>query len=238
MSDKTEWEKIKGTHGSLSEDVYHSFRSRIISGSLPAGTLLSREDMLSGELGVSRTVLREALARLRHDGLIESKKGTGSRVLQYQQPTIFQITPLHSIAELQACYEFRYGVEPDIAALAAERADELEIRRIENCAREMEAVVSSGNLGAEQDLAFHAAIATAAKNAYYIQTIAAIAGPVEVGLRVASALTPAPSHERLSATISEHQAIVDAIRNGDPAAARDAMQRHIKASRERVFIGT
>ncbi|RIY01403.1 FadR family transcriptional regulator [Aureimonas flava] len=222
---------------SLSEGVYGSIRARIDAGEFPQGSLLPREDELALAFGVSRTVLREALTRLRHDGLIASKRGTGNRVLEERRPTIFQAAPAHSIADLEACYKFRYGVEPEIAALAAERADREATGRIEASARRLEAVVASGHLGPEHDLAFHAAVAEATRNSYYIQTIAAIAKPVEVGLKVAAALSPIEPVRRLTPTITEHRAILSAIEAGDPNAARLAMQAHIRASRERVFVG-
>lgn len=223
--------------GSLSEGVYGSIRARIDSGEFTQGSLLPKEDALALEFGVSRTVLREALTRLRHDGLIASKRGTGNRVLEERRPTIFQAAPAHSIADLEACYEFRYGVEPEIAALAAQRADHAAIRRIDESTRQLEAVVASGHLGPEHDFAFHAAVANAARNEYYIQTIAAIAKPVAVGLKVAAALSTAEPVQRLTPTITEHRAILAAIKAGDPNGARTAMQDHIRASRERVFVG-
>ncbi|WNJ87877.1 FadR/GntR family transcriptional regulator [Bosea sp. 685] len=222
---------------SLGQEVYGSIRDKISSGEFARGNLLPREDELAQSYGVSRTVLREALTRLRHDGLIESKRGTGNRVLEGRSTTIFEAAPAHSIADLEACYEFRFGVEPEIAALAAARADQKALKLIEESARQLEAIVASGHLGPEHDLAFHAAIAKAAGNAYYIQTIAAIAKPVEIGLKVAAMLSADDAVRRLTPTITEHRAIVSAIEARNPAAARTAMQEHIRASRQRVFIG-
>jgi DNA-binding FadR family transcriptional regulator len=223
--------------GSLSEGIHETIRERIASGELPKGSLLPREEDLALQLGVSRTVLREALARLRHDGLIESKRGTGNRVIGPQAKTIFEAATPNSIADLEACYEFRLGIEPEIAALASQRIEADSLRRISEAARQLEIVVASGELGAEQDLAFHAAIASATQNSYYIQTIAAIAKPVEVGMRIARMLSSGISVERLVTTITEHRAILSALQKKDPAAARAAMEQHILASRQRVFVG-
>jgi GntR family transcriptional regulator, transcriptional repressor for pyruvate dehydrogenase complex len=226
--------------GNLSESVYDSILGRIVSGALPSGTLLPREGELAIEFGISRTVLREALARLRYEGLIVSKRGTGNRVVG--SPTarpspIFPSTPPHSIAELQACFEFRLGIEPNIAALAAERANRSDLEHIEASAKAFERAVEVGELGAEQDIAFHTAITRASQNSFYVRTIAAIAVPVEIGMRIARTLSTAPPPDRLATTIDEHRAILAALATGAPEQARAAMRRHIEASMERVFGG-
>ncbi|MCV9938304.1 FadR family transcriptional regulator [Boseaceae bacterium BT-24-1] len=238
MSDQVTESGSRAARGSLSEGVHATIRERIASGELSKGSLLPREEDLALQLGVSRTVLREALARLRHDGLIVSKRGTGNRVVGPQGKTIFEAAPPHSIADLEACYEFRLGIEPEIAALASQRAEPDSLRRITEAARRLEIVVASGELGAEQDLAFHAAIASATQNHYYIQTIAAIAKPVEIGMQIARMLSSGAPAERLATTISEHRAILSALQEKDAAASRAAMERHIIASQRRVFVGT
>jgi DNA-binding FadR family transcriptional regulator len=181
--------------------------------------------------------VREALARLRYDGLIESKRGSGSRITRKPTKTIFETAHPHSISDLQNCYDFRMGVEPQAAYLAARRRSEESLRRVELAQERLAACIKSDRLGAEEDIEFHSAIAAATENEYYVKTIAAIAKPVEVGLTVAKALSNAPARERLAPTLMEHARILDAIRLGDPDQARQAMHSHIEASRQRVFVG-
>ncbi len=230
-------EEDRGRGRGLGDQVYTRLRTRITSGELGAGILLPRESDFAEQLGVSRTVLREALARLRHEGLVESKRGTGTRVLGASVPSIFAAAAPHSIADLEACYEFRMGLEPEVAALAARRRNAGGLDLIRQAHRAFEACAARDELGAAEDLAFHAAIAAATRNDYYIQTIAAIAKPVEVGLGIAKAFGPLRAADRLAPTIAEHRAIVESIGAQDPEAARAAMRAHVRASRDRVFQG-
>jgi GntR family transcriptional repressor for pyruvate dehydrogenase complex len=231
----------EGRRGNLSDSVYDAIANKIASGGYAPGQLLPKEEELAQEYGVSRTVLREALIRLRHEGQIESKRGTGNRIVGPQvlrpAPMFVPVQP-HSIADLQACFEFRQGLEPNIAALAALRADRSDLERIAASATALEKVVRSGSLGAEEDIAFHTAITMATRNTYYIRTITAIAVPVEVGMRIAGALAPTDPAARLQTTLDEHRAILRALEAQDPDAARQAMERHIEASMARVFTGT
>ncbi|RDW14733.1 FadR/GntR family transcriptional regulator [Paracoccus thiocyanatus] len=229
-----------GRHRSLGENLYQTIAEQIASGGLPPGSLLPKEAEMAVQYGVSRTVLREALVRLRYEGQIESKRGTGNRVVGpaiARTEPIFAPAPPHSIADLRACFEFRLGVEPNIAALAAQRADRYDLNRIEAAAAALEHVIRSGELGAPQDIAFHTAITQAARNTYYVRTISAIAVPVEIGMKVAATLAPADPKARLQTTLDEHRAILQAIRDRDPEAARVAMRHHIESSMARVFTG-
>lgn len=224
----------------VGDSVYARLRTQIMGGELVIGHLLPKEANLAVQLGVSRTILREALARLRHEGLIESKRGTGTRVLGPKTEvasTAFAVATPHSIADLEACYVFRLGVEPEVAALAATHVDAERLDAIRAAHLAFEACASRDALGAGEDLAFHAAIAAATGNSYYIQTIAAIAKPVEVALNIAKALGPENASERLLPTIAEHYAVMERIAVGDADGARTAMRAHINSSRNRVFQG-
>ena len=93
---------------------------------------LPSETELARRFGASRPVVREALARLREDGVIVSRQGSGSYVKRRPDPAVLRFVPVGSIADVQRCFEFRAGLEGAAAALAAERwedADIAEIRR-------------------------------------------------------------------------------------------------------------
>lgn len=189
-------------------------------------------------MNVSRTVLREALARLRHEGVIETKRGTGNRIMgagRGKAAPIFATEGAGSVAELQACFEFRLGLEPVIAAAAALRADRSDLLRIEQATSDLEQAVHADRLGADEDIAFHTAIAAATHNSFYLRTIAAIANPVETGMQVAQALSSRGMGDRLTTTIAEHRTIVAAIASGNASSAADAMRRHLQLTIDRVF---
>lgn len=226
-----------GYHGPLTDIVYTEMFKRIECGQWPTNVLLPREEELAVIFKVSRTVIREALARLRSEGMIVSKRGSGSRITGKPRRSIFDAAHPHSISDLGNCYDFRIGFEPQAAYLAALRGNQAAFERIESAHERLSACITSDRLGAEEDIEFHMAISAATENDYYIKTIIAIAKPVEVGLLVAKTLSDSRASERFAPTIDEHARIMKAILTRKAEAARQYMLEHIEASRRRVFLG-
>ncbi len=222
---------------SLSDRVYEEIYRRISCNEWQQGSRLPTEIELAEQFGVSRTVLREALLRLRIDGLITSRPGAGSFVTGKPSRTVFDFTRPGSIADIQRCYEFRVGVEGEAAFLAAERRSRQRIEEIERTLEAMDACIKRNDLGAQEDIGFHLAVARATENDYYAKTIEMATHAIMVGMKVASALSPLPPAERLMLAYTEHMGIFEAIRAGDKEAARTRMRAHIDSSRRRVFVG-
>ncbi|WP_344359667.1 FadR/GntR family transcriptional regulator, partial [Brachybacterium phenoliresistens] len=107
--------------GSLSDGIYERIYKSISAGDWPVGTKLPSEVELAVQFGVSRPVVREAMLRLRIDGLIESRQGAGTRVISVPSRSVIEFAEPGSIADLQRCYEFRVGVEGEAAYVAAQR---------------------------------------------------------------------------------------------------------------------
>ena len=103
--------------------IYEKIFERIVSGELAVNARLPSEADLARSCGVSRPVVREALARLREDGIIVSRQGSGSYVKRRPDSAILRFIPVSSIADVQRGFEFRAGLEGAAAALAA-RAEE------------------------------------------------------------------------------------------------------------------
>ena len=101
----------------------------------------------------------------------------------------------------------------------------------------MDACIAEGGLGADEDIAFHLAIAEASENDYYVRTITSVTKAIRVGISIAATLATRPPAERLAAANAEHRAIYEAIRNSEPELARERMQAHIESARRRVFVG-
>ncbi len=222
------------TRGDL---LYAAILERIVAGDFEAGARLPSEIELARRFGVSRPLVREALARLRDHGLVQAKRGAGWFVRQRPQKAVLRFAPVDSIAGIQRCLEFRVAVEGRGAALAAERHDARSLARIEAAMAELERVIQTTHVGVEADFAFHVAVAAAARNDYFEQTIVMLADQVRVGMNVMRNLTLLKPAERLRLVQDEHQAVIDAIRRREPAAAEAAMARHIDNARRRMFEG-
>lgn len=105
----------------LSDRVYGNIVESMLEDRYPEGAKLPSEAELARINGVSRPVVRQALSRLRDDGLVRSHKGAGSFVRRRPGQTMLSFAPLESIADMQRCFEFRSCLEPEAAKLAALR---------------------------------------------------------------------------------------------------------------------
>lgn len=227
----------RDTGKNLSEIVYDAILADIIAGRYSEGSKLPSETALAREFAVSRPVVREALAVLRDDGLIQSRQGAGSFVLRRPNDTMLRFAPIGSIADIQRCFEYRAAVEPVAAALAAERWDNEDLELLQNALEALDRAVAEGVVGEDADLAFHKAIALASGNRFFVATMESLEDPTRTAMflnRNLSLLDPA---ERLLRVQAEHVEVHDAIISRKADAAHDAMLRHIEAARRRVFEG-
>lgn len=228
----------KGAVGrTLSDTVYEQIYERISSGQWPEGTRLPTEIELADTFGVSRTVLREALMRLRIDGLVASKQGAGTRVIGAPSQHVMEFAEPGSIADIQRCYEFRVGIEGEAARLAAQRSSPSRIADMEATLEAMDRCIANGGLGADEDIAFHIAVAQASENDYFVRTIRSVTRAIHIGISIAATLSTRPAAERLATANREHRAIFEAIASGQAELARERMQAHIESARRRVFVG-
>lgn len=221
----------------LSTAVYERIVEMIARGEFAQNTRLPSEMQLSELIGASRPVIREALSRLREDGVIVSRQGSGSYVRRQPDPSILELVPMGSLADLQRCFEFREGIEPVAAALAARRWTEEDRARIEASMAELERCVHEGDLGAEADSAFHQAIADATGNAYHRMVQRQLRSHVIAGMNVTRSLSLRRPKERAQVVQDEHLAVLEALWRRDSEAAGNRMREHLANARRRMFEG-
>jgi len=226
------------TRPALSDRVYEQIFSDIVSGKLAERSRLPSEVELSKTFDVSRPVVREALSRLRDDGLVASRRGSGTYVQRRPSSEVLRFTPLSSIADMQRCFEFRVGLEGEIAFLAAQRVDSQSLNRIRETMDRLDQVIAGTQLGVDADFDLHLAIAEAADNRYYLSALSNLRDSVAVGMNLARNLSLLKPKERMTQVQDEHVEIVDAIQAGDPDSARRFMRRHIENAKQRVFEGS
>lgn len=230
--------KRRSAAGNISDRIYNEIYKSIVVEKWPAGSFLPTEHKLADMFSVSRSVVREALFRLRIDGLIESRQGSGSRVIAAPNRVVLDFAEPGSIADLQRCFEFRMGVEGEAAYMAATHCSTSRLAEIEQVLNLMaDGAKTSETQGTEEDIAFHIAVAKATENSYYLETIRSTSRALVVGIGVARALSPLPPEDRLRKAFNEHQLVFDAIKKGDADRARLTMREHIDGARKRVFVG-
>lgn len=221
----------------LSNQVYEAILTEIVQGRYPEGSKLPPEASLAQEFAVSRPVVREALARLRDDGLIQPRQGAGSFVLRRPDKALLRFAPIGSIADIQRCFEFRLAVEATAARLAAGRCDAAALKTVEAALHSHNEAISSGTLSVESDFAFHTAVADASGNPFFSTTLRSLEEPAKTAMLLNRQLSLYNPAERLTLVQAEHGEIFKAIRAGDPDAAYQAMRRHIEDARHRIFDG-
>lgn len=150
---------------SLSETIHRELERSILEGSLPGGEKLPTEHALAERYAVSRSVVREAVARLKAEGMVEARQGSGTYVAK--QPRVLSFKEqAEAMPELKQVLELRRIVEVAVAGFAAERRTEADLKAIRASLAAMDTALTSGESGAAADDAFHEAIAAAAKNPY------------------------------------------------------------------------
>lgn len=219
----------------LADRVYRELLALIIQGDLQEGDRLSTEQTLSEQFKTSRPTVREALSRLRADGIITSRQGAGTFVTRRPDPDLPLFMPLESLSDVRRCIEFRIVIEGGAAALAAEMADEADLALIQRELARLQVAVHNQVLGVEEDYDLHMAIARASKNQFFVSVIASIRQQVEFGMNLLRNFSLSKSPERLLGVQAEHVAVVDAIVQRDSVAAEAAMRRHLQNTRSRMF---
>jgi DNA-binding FadR family transcriptional regulator len=224
------------TEHKLSRQLFEQLAGEIRSGRLAPGARLPTEQALTRAARVSRTVVREAVAALRAEGLVITRQGVGAFVSAEPQRAPFRIEPerLQSLDDILNVMELRLGVEIESAGLAAERASKADVRAIAAALQEIEEMAREGKSAVDEDLAFHRAIAEAARNPEFARFLQFI-GRHLIPRRSVSGLPERMGGQRayLALIQEEHRRIADAIAAGEPKAARDAMRRHLTRSIDR-----
>lgn len=224
------WGEAKRSAG-----IYQRIFELIVTGEFAVNSRLPSETELSLRFGASRPVVREALARLRDDGVIVSRQGSGSYVIRRPDIAVLRLTSGGSIHDIQRCFEFRHGLEGSAAALAAERWEDADLGELRAAYDALEIVTTKVTLGVEADERFHLAVARATHNPYYVSVQGSLQPHIRYGMNLTRNLSMLRNAERLRRVQDEHSAILEAIAARGPDAARDAMQRHIANARRRMF---
>lgn len=222
---------------SRSEHICKQIIASILRGELGENRKLPTEVELAQRYEASRTTVREALSRLRSEGIVVSRRGSGNYVqrlpvLQSRAPA--QIASIHDV---ERYYAFRECVEVGAAGIAAAARKEEDVALMRHCLEALRRAQLQGQTGVEEDLALHMAIARATRNPFFISTIEHALGPIRQCMELAQNLGSPQEGERIQVIDDEHQAIIDAIALGSPEQAEAAMRAHIGHARQRIFEG-
>jgi DNA-binding FadR family transcriptional regulator len=183
------------------------------------------EAELARQHGVSRSVTREAVKMLTAKGLLSARPRQGTVVRPTSTWNLFDTDVLHWLLERQFSVELlkqfnqlRVAIEPEAAALAARFATEADLERISEGLDRMEAAENGHDDTLEADIAFHVAILRGSGNPFYAQFRDVVSTALRTSIRFTNRI------KGRSASVADHAAVRDAIRDRDPEAARAAMR--------------
>jgi len=220
----------------LADLVIGTLRERIQKGEYRAGGKLPTESEMTGIFGVSRTVVREALAALAADGLVQSRQGAGVFVVANAASAFGSIGASRSskISVAINVLEVRMGIEIEAAALAAMRRSASQDAAILEAWSEYDRLMREGGATGKADFAFHRAIAAATNNPFYIEVLDGL-GSRTIPCDVASpwGTESTLTFDYQAGLQREHRQIMQAISAQDAEGAREAMRQHLSLSQER-----
>ena len=219
---------------SLVVELRDKLKEQIVSGVYRPGDRLPSEASLTEEFGVSRTVVREAIASLRADALVESRRGSGVFVIEPVKPPVmpFQSANPEQLSSMIELLEIRTAIEVEAAGLAAIRHGPKHEEHILQCLRKLEELSDTGQPTHEADFALHMAIAQASGNKRFPDTLSMLGTNMIPRHALRPDVSPlAPEYADLLK--QEHREIVYAVLDGDEDGARSAMRVHLKGSQAR-----
>jgi GntR family transcriptional repressor for pyruvate dehydrogenase complex len=218
----------------LSDQVAEVLAAEIRAGRLAVGEKLPTEAALVEQFSVSRTVIREAVSRLKSLGLVDSRQGSGMYVKDAGfSPLNFDAKFAVSKQAVIQMVEVRRALEAEVAALAAQRRTPADVHRIRHSIAALEQAVSAGGDGVDEDVQFHRAIAEAARNPFLIGTLEYLGQFLRGATRVTRA-NEARRADFASQVQDEHERISRAIEAGEPVAARQAASQHMDNAIQRI----
>ncbi len=221
----------------LPAQIAASIGQEISAGNLKPGDKLPTEQTMAKTFGVSRSVVREAIAQLRNEGVIDTRQGVGAFVLEPGRRQIIRIesNDLSNPGSFRSLFQLRVPLEVEAAGLAALHHGADDIERIDETLHEMHRLDSSWTAETiAADVAFHRAIALGTQNEYFTMFIGFIAEKVASTITVAR--QRAVLDEIVAVTIAEHTAVRDAIVARDMRGARQAMLAHICGAASRLNL--
>lgn len=209
-------------------------REMIRQGELAPGDRLPPERTLAHTFGVSRSTLRQAFQALAERHILESRQGHGTYLLADIDTAVASDAILESMSEQQALLhdvlEFRRIMEPEIAALAAQRATPAAIDRLKILVCDQQRALLAGEGDDCFDADFHQLLVAMTGNSVIVQVMQAIQAIVDK-----SRATWLQSRERRQLSIEGHLRIINALEQKGPNGARQAMQEHITSIERHIF---
>lgn len=224
--------QIKNVHGNTLDRLGEA----IVAGRFPPGSSVPPEATLCTELGVSRTVVREAVKSLVAKGLLSTGPKVGTKVLPSEQWNWFDpdVVAWQSKAGmtrefLREVQELRRVVEPAAVRMAAERATDKDLAAIEAAYAGMKDAIENGGDYVHHDLAFHQGLLRASGNRMVVQMSRALGALLRTAFEISTSRPDGPA-----TSLPLHRAVLDAVIARNAARAEKAALQLIDSARDDI----
>ena len=222
--------------GNLVQSVANELRTVISGGSLTVGHKLPSEAKLCKTYNVSRTVIRETIAALRTEGLIDTKKGSGTYVINTKErvtATSISIGHPENLSSTLEMLEFRAAIEIEAVAIAAVRRSPAQEEAIFECLYAMEQANITDKSSSVLDFRFHTLIAEATNNPWFRKILAMMGADAIPRARLLVNFSEQVVIDYTKQLSTEHRQIADALAAKNPLLARKTMRTHLKGGQNR-----
>ncbi|MBU3058992.1 FadR/GntR family transcriptional regulator [Pseudomonas indica] len=237
MDNQSSQPRPRRKHRSLAQELVAELSQQISDGVIKRGQKLPTESAIMEAQGVSRTVVREAISRLQAAGLVETRHGIGTFVLDTPSPSGFRIDPatIVTLRDVLAILELRISLEVESAGLAAQRRTDEQLAAMRAALDAMKQSAAHASDAVSSDFQFHLQIAKSTGNRYFTDIMTHLGTSIIPRTRVNSArISHDDQPSYLARLTREHEEIYEAIARQDSDAARAAMRLHLTNSRERL----
>lgn len=216
----------------LADRIYEDLLHDIAMERFEDGQKLPSEATLCERFGVSRPVLRDALTRLKKEGLIVARQGSGNFIRRPKHVTL-QAGASMNVADIIRGLEFRMALDSEAAYLAAKRRDKKDLENIALAAQQFDKIIGANQIGVNTDFRFHLSIAMASRNDLFISSLWNIHRTIGHELTLIN-LTSKKSSARKQLVKDQHLKIWTAIRDKDEDTAAETARAHVKMALERI----
>lgn len=220
----------------LTDRITQILINEITGGQYKLGEVLPPEQIIAGRLGVSRTVLREAVSRLKADGFVASKQGRGLAITAVVRPSVLRMhaTEEGDLDQILSIVELRRGFEIEAASLAAIRRTEDDLLAMRDALQTMAKAIETDDIvvGVDADMRFHRVIAEATRNEHYIEFFNFLSSLFARNLQVSR--TRSAKAKRGTDAQREHEILYAAIERGDSELARQCARNHVENTESRL----
>ena len=214
--------------------VAAAIAAEIAEGRLEQGDRLPTETVLAARFGVSRSVVREAIAGLRSDGVVRSRQGLGTFVVRETATLRIEADLMSDLVVFRNVFELRAILEIKAAALAAMRADEEQRARMTEALDRMKKASNWMDDGVTADLDFHRCVAAASGNPYIATVVGFLASQMRQSIMFMRHNQNRFAERLTAMNIAEHSAIHKGLMKQDARASALAMRAHLTAAAKRL----